>query len=120
MGEQAVREGFQQAELPVKDAQRFEELRGRIERVFASDVIEKFLSKLQSKRLRARQFEEILDRGLLDQFDPQFGNLGTTAQQMFTSLPLSDQGQIREFYLTRVEQVDWELRNRFHKVYQYY
>ena len=31
-----------------------------------------------------------------------------------------DQAQIKEFYLSKIEEVDAELRTKFHKLYQYY
>jgi len=39
---------------------------------------------------------------------------------LYEALPLSDQAQIREFYLSKVEEVDAALRTKFHKLYQYY
>jgi hypothetical protein len=34
-------------------------------------------------------------------------------------LPVSDQGQMREFYLSKIEEVEPALRVKFHKLYQY-
>jgi hypothetical protein len=36
------------------------------------------------------------------------------------ALPVSDRSQVREFYLSKVEEVDPALRAKFHKLYQYY
>jgi len=41
-------------------------------------------------------------------------------QQLYQSLPVSDQAQMREFYLSKLETVDPSLRHRFKKLYQYY
>jgi hypothetical protein len=39
---------------------------------------------------------------------------------LYQGLPVSDQAQIRELYLSRIEQVDRVLRERFSKLYRYY
>ena len=41
-------------------------------------------------------------------------------QQLYESLPVSDQAQMREFYLSKLETVDQALRHKFKKLYQYY
>ena len=42
------------------------------------------------------------------------------AQTLYRALTVSDQAQIREFYLTRVEEVDPGLRRKFQQLYRYY
>jgi hypothetical protein len=42
------------------------------------------------------------------------------AQQLYQGLPVSDQAQMREFYLSKLEGVDIALRHKFKKLYQYY
>jgi hypothetical protein len=39
---------------------------------------------------------------------------------LYLALTVSDQAQIREFYLTALEAVDLGLREKFSKVYRYY
>ena len=43
-----------------------------------------------------------------------------SAWQLYQALPLSDQAQMREFYLSKLETVDTALRHKFKKLYQYY
>jgi len=43
-----------------------------------------------------------------------------TARALHATLPVSDQAQIREFYLSKIEEVDRAVRAKFHKLYQYY
>jgi hypothetical protein len=43
-----------------------------------------------------------------------------SAWQSYQALPLSDQAQMREFYLSKLETVGAALRHRFKKLYQYY
>jgi len=48
------------------------------------------------------------------------GETALNSQQLYQSLTLSDQAQIREFYLSRLEGVAVALRHKFKKLYQYY
>jgi hypothetical protein len=43
-----------------------------------------------------------------------------SAWQLYQALPVSDQAQMREFYLSKLEGIDGALRHRFRKLYQYY
>ena len=43
---------------------------------------------------------------------------GMTARQLYESLPTSDQAQVREFYLVRLERVDEAMRRKFYQVYR--
>jgi len=43
-----------------------------------------------------------------------------SAWQLYQALPLSDQAQIREFYLSKLETVETSVRHKFKKLYQYY
>jgi hypothetical protein len=46
--------------------------------------------------------------------------LGKEAAGLYAALPVSDQGLTRERYLSLVEAVPLELRQRYFKVYAYY
>jgi hypothetical protein len=39
---------------------------------------------------------------------------------LYKALTLSDQAQMREFYLSKLEGVEVALRHKFKKLYQYY
>ena len=43
-----------------------------------------------------------------------------SAWQLYQALPVSDQAQMRELYLSKLETVDIALRHKFKKLYQYY
>ncbi len=109
---------FQQAGIPVEKVAEFQELKAGIERVFSPAAIERFFSKLESKGIRIRQFEKILDKRLLEQFDPQLKQRG--ARKLYDALSLGDQAQMREFYLRTLEQVDEGVRQKFFKIYVMY
>jgi hypothetical protein len=111
---------FVQAGIKVQQQQEFEQLRAAIERVFSSSSVKPFFKRLKSSGLRVRQFEAILAAKLFDQVDSALVASGATAEKLYQVLPASDQGQIREFYLTRVEQVDPALREKFYRQYETY
>jgi len=102
--------GFEQAAIKVEKQQEFGELKAAIERAFRPQAVESFLKKMQGKGIRIRDFDSLVRRGILDD--------GT--QELYQSLAVSDRAQLREFYLSRVEEVEPRLRTKFHKIYQYY
>jgi hypothetical protein len=101
---------FEQAVFAVQNQQGFEQLSSRIEAAFAANRADLFLASVAGKKLRVRQFEQILDKGLL----------GNDSPELYKALPTSDQALIREKYLARIEKVPVELRQRFLKIYAYY
>jgi hypothetical protein len=107
---------FTQAEIPVENAEVFGRLKARVEQALSAGQVEKFLKAVSAAGLLIRQYEEILQRGVLDRAT---GGQAGEAQSWYAALSPSDQGLMREFYLTRIEDVDDALRVRFHKVYRY-
>ena len=69
-----------------------------------------YLKRVQRAKLRVRDFEGLLQRGLL----------GAATAEAYRALGDSDRGQARELYLSLVEKVPLELRRRFLKLYAYY
>ena len=53
---------------------------------------------------RIRDLEVILARGVFEKVDDTLAKLG--AQKLYQALTVSDQAQMREFYLSQVEEVD--------------
>ena len=107
---------FVQAGIKVQQEKEFGELRSAIERVLAPAAAEKFLRQVKRKGMRVRQFDEMVAAGILEKLDPQFA--GRSAAQMYRALTVSDQGQMREFYLTRVEQIGPQLRAKYHAQFE--
>ncbi|MGA2278364.1 MAG: hypothetical protein ABSG00_12250 [Terracidiphilus sp.] len=101
---------FEQAAIAVQDEQRYTRLHAQIDAAFDARDVEVFLSRLGRKKLRIRDFEGALQRGLM----------GKEAAEIYRSLPVSDQALTRERYLQKVEAVQPELRQRYYKVYAYY
>lgn len=108
--------GFERAAIPVEKEKEFAELRGAIEKVFAAGRVERFLGALKSKGVRVRDFETVLAKKILESAAPELKGLG--AQALYEALAVADKGQMREFYLGRVEQAPGELRHKFHQVYR--
>ena len=111
---------YQQAQIPVQKTAEFEQLRSALERIFSSPALEKFFGKMGSNNVPVREFERVLDKGLLEKVDSTLAAQGKSAKQLYQSLAVSDQALMREYYLERIEQVDPRVRDKFKKVYRYY
>jgi hypothetical protein len=111
---------FEQAQIPVRKTEEFEQLQAAIERAFAAGNIEKLLERIQGAKVRIREFEKALDKRVFEAVDPTLAQSGRSAKQLYSALTLSDQALMREFYLEGVEKVDPSIRRRFQKVYRYY
>ena len=110
--------GFEQAAIKVQKEAEFRKLQAAIEQAFLPEKAERFLKHLSGKGIRVREFDEVLAaRALEDAVDSQ---AGLSAWQLYQALPVSDQAQMREFYLSRLEGIDATLRHKFKKLYQYY
>ena len=101
---------FEQPVLPVADSRRFDAVKASIESAFSTDRVAEFLKSLDRLKLRIRDFESVLNAGLI----------GPSAASDYKQLGDSDQGQIREFYLASLERVAPDLRQKFFRLYSYY
>jgi hypothetical protein len=101
---------FVQTVLPIEDEAHFTAVKASLEPLFASGNVAGYLKRVKQSKLRVRDFEGLLKRGLL----------GASTAQAYQALSDSDRGQARELYLSLVEKVPMELRTRFLKVYAYY
>jgi hypothetical protein len=103
-------EGYQQPVLPVADPRAFGAVRAAVETSFSEVKVAGFLKSLDRAKLRIRDFEIVLGKGML----------GSNVQDEYTRLGNGDQGQIRELYLASLEHVAPELRQKYFKLYAYY
>jgi hypothetical protein len=103
--------------IKVEKEREFGDLKAAIEKSFAADRVTKFLKALESKKIRIRNLDAVFAE---DVIDIGAGNKAGTARSLHSSLPISDQAQVREFYLSKIEEVDAAVRAKFHKLYQYY
>jgi hypothetical protein len=111
---------FEQAAIKVEREKEFEELKAAINRAFAPENAQKYLKKIASAGLRIRDFDLVLAKGILEQVDRGQAGSWKSAKGLYDALALSDQAQMKEFYLSKVEEVEPGLRAKFHKLYQYY
>ena len=101
---------FEQAAIAVTDEPGYAKLHALIDAAFDARDVEVFLNRVSKAKLRVRNYEGILERGLL----------GKEAVGLYKALPVSDQALTRERFLRLVEKVPLELRQRYLKVYAYY
>jgi|SRR3954467_15846268 hypothetical protein len=105
---------FEQAKLAVGNEVAFAESKALLESAFSAANVEKFLKSVSKQGLKVRQFEEVRDAGLLDRYRG-----GKSVIELWNELTGADQGQVREMYLTKLEEVAPALRQKFLKIYQY-
>jgi hypothetical protein len=111
-------ESFKQATIKVEKQAEFAQLRSAIDHAFDSGNVGRFLEELKNKGLRVRDWDGVLARCVLEINDR--ASQQVAAKELYASLTVSDQAQVRELYLSRIEEVDPKLRIKFHKIYQYY
>jgi len=110
MTEAMQRMKFEQVPIAVRDEKGYAQLHALIDAAFDAHDVEVFLSRAVRFKLRIRDFEGILRRGLF----------GKDAAGLYQALPVSDQALTRERYLQLVEAVAPELRQRYLRTYAYY
>jgi ABC-type uncharacterized transport system permease subunit len=111
---------FEQATIKIEKQQEFAKLQAAVEQAFLPEKVERFLKQLDRKGIRIREFDTILSARVLEEVAGGSASSDLSAWQLYQALPLSDQAQMREFYLSKLETVDIALRHRFKKLYQYY
>jgi len=109
--------GFQQAVIKIEKAEEFGQLHRAVEVALSPEKVGGFLKRLHRGKVRIRHFDAVLATKSLE---ATIGWADFSAMQLYRSLTLSDQAQMREFYLSKLESVDVVLRHKFKKIYQYY
>ena len=107
---------FAQAPIEVQNRAVVGELKRVIESALSGREDE-FLHLVKRFGLRIRQFEDVLKQRIFDQL-PGVA-LSLPSEELYAGLGASDQGVIRELYLTRIEEVPVELRAKYSKLYRY-
>ena len=111
---------FEQAAIKIEKQQEFSKLQAAVEQAFLPEKVERFLKQLDRKGIRVREFDAVLSARALEGAAGSAAGSDLSAWQLYQALPLSDQAQMREFYLSKLETVDIALRHKFKKLYQYY
>jgi len=110
---------FDQATIRVEKEKEFGELKNAVVTAVSPENVQKFLKRVSSAGIRIRDFELILAKGVFEQIEGAMAK-EQNAQALYSGLTVTDQGQLKEFYLSKVEDVAPELRAKFQKIYQYY
>ncbi len=110
--------GFEQATIKIEKQAEYGRLQGAVEQAFLPEKAERFLKQLERKSVRVRDFDGVLAARALE--DAAGAQAGLKASELYQALPVSDQAQMREFYLSKLEGIDHALRHKFKKLYQYY
>jgi hypothetical protein len=108
---------FEPGVIKVEKEREYADLKNAIEKSFTAERVGKYLKALDSRKIRIRNLDAIF---AADMIDAGAGNKAGTARSLHESLPVSDRAQIRELYLSKIEEVDPALRLKFQKLYQYY
>ena len=108
---------FEQAAIEVQKKEEFEQLKSAISRAFASENVQKYLKQVSSAGVRIRDFDSVLANGVLERVGALSGG---KAKDLYSALTVTDQAQMKEFYLFKIEEVGPDLRAKFQKIYQYY
>jgi hypothetical protein len=101
---------FEQAAIAVQDEPGYVQLHALIDLAFSPREIEVFLGRVTRSKRRIRDFESVLQCGLL----------GKEAEALYKALPVSDQALTRERYLQVVEAVPEDLRQQYYRAYTSY
>src|SRR5690348_3374469 len=104
---------FAQAPIEVQNQHVFEELKRAIENALVART-DDFLQLLKRFGLRVRQFEQVLKEHVFEQLPG--AKQARTSEELYLGLGASDQGLIREFYLTCIEEIPLELRTKYSKL----
>jgi hypothetical protein len=107
---------FEQATIKIEKAEEFSRLQTAVEQAFLPEKVERFLKQMDRKSVRVRDFDGILAKKVLE----SVVSAKVDAGNLYQALTLSDQAQMREFYLSKLETVEQSLRHKFKKLYQYY
>ena len=108
---------FEPGIIKVEKEREYGDLKAAIDKAFSPERITTYCKVLGGRKIRVRNLDAIF---AADVIDAGAGNPAGTARSLYHVLPISDQAQIREFYLSKIEQVDPAVRAKFHKLYQYY
>ena len=114
------RSPFEQAGIRIEKLDEFEQLRSAVERAFAPGAVEGLFRLLRHRGIPIRDFGRVLREKVFEQADATLARSGNTAQGLYNALTVSDQAQMREFYLTALEAVAQPLREKYNKLYRYY
>jgi len=107
---------FTQAPIEVENKPVFAQLKAAIANALVGHT-EDFLHLVKRFGLRVRHFEQLLQQRVFEQLPG--ASAAKSCEELYGELGPSDQGLIREFYLTSIEEVPGELRRKYSALYRY-
>jgi hypothetical protein len=108
---------FSQVQIAIQNARAFGELKSLIENALSEANLDSFLHTLKRCGYKVREFDAVLQDHVLEQVPG--ASASKPGEELYAELGPSDQGMIREFYLTVIEQIPVEWRRKYQKLFQY-
>jgi hypothetical protein len=107
---------FTQAPIELENPTLVTALKSSIENALLAYPNE-FLHLVKRFGLRVRQLEQLLQQRVLEQLPGR--QASRPCEELYRELGPSDQGLIREFYLTQIEELPVELRAKYSRLFRY-
>ena len=107
---------FTQAPIELENATLVAELKSSIENALVAYPNE-FLHLVKRFGVRVRQLEQLLEQRVFEQLPGRPAS--RPCEELYRELGPSDQGVIREFYLTKIEELPVELRAMYARLFRY-
>ena|SRR5438874_5951700 len=109
--------GFTQAQIEIENVQAVEELKTLIRNALNERNLDSFLHTMKRFGYKVRQFDGVLEDHILQQVPG--ASASKSGEDLYAELGASNQGLIREFYLTEIERIPVEWRRKYQKLFQY-
>jgi hypothetical protein len=107
---------FTQAAIDLDNPTLVAELKISIENALVTYPSE-FLQTVKRFGLRVRQLEQLFQQRVFEQLPGRHAS--RLCEELYRELRPSDQGLIREFYLTKIEELPVELRAKYSRLFRY-
>ena len=107
---------FNQALIGIQDTSVYGELKAMVDNALASGNVEKFLRSAANKQHRIRELEAMLGDGVFEKFSVKGEK---SPLEVYGGLSASDQGQFREYYLTKIEEIEGRFRAKYKNLFRY-
>jgi hypothetical protein len=107
---------YTQAPLEVANQLLVAQLKSAVENALVMRKDE-FLQLVKRFGLQVRAFEQLLQQRVFEQLPGT--RVSRPCEELYRELGPSDQGLIREFYLTRLEEIPVELRAKYLRLFRY-
>jgi hypothetical protein len=107
---------YTQAPLEIANQPLVGQLKSAVENALVTRRDE-FLQLVKRFGLQVREFEQLLEQHVFEQLPGT--QVNRPCEELYRELGPSDQGLIREFYLTKIEEIPVELRAKYLRLFRY-